>query len=147
MAGKYIIGKKATFADPILQLKKRFIIANGEEEKDNNSLPESVADNNHLLPNQHMPLLAFPSEILSPLIDISGAYTPLPPTFQDPKDEKDFPVLPNILQGNYITDQSRNSRQFRTKSGVLKLVDYKNPTRSNKSMLVFHNVFHAKCIS
>lgn len=91
-----------------------------------------------------MALPAVSHEILSPLTDISGAYTPLPPTFQDPKDEEDLPVLPNILQGNYITDQSTNSCQFRTKSGVLKLVDYKNLTRPSKSMLVSHNVFHAK---
>ena len=89
-----------------------------------------------------------PSEVSSPLTDISGANIRLlPETFQYPENEKDFPELPNTLQDNHTIDQSGNSRQSRTKSEVFKLVDYKNPKRPGKSMLVSHNVFHAKCIS
>lgn len=90
---------------------------------------------------------AVPTEISSPLTDISGANTLLPPeTFQDPEEEKDLPKSPNTLQGDSTTDQPGCSRQLRTKSKILKRVDYKNPKSLNKAMLVFHNVFHVKRI-
>ena len=94
-----------------------------------------------------MPPPTVPSEISSPLTDISGANTSLPPeTFHDPEEEEDLSESPNTLQGNNTTDQPGSSCQSRTKSGVLKRVDYQNPRRPGKAMLVSHNVFHAKRI-
>ena len=111
------------------------------------SLSESAIDNKHPLPNQPMPPPAVPNEIPSPLTDISGANTPLPPeTFHDSGEEEDLPGSPNTLQGDNTTDQSGSSRQSRTKSGILKRVDYKNPKRPGEATLVSHNVFHAKRI-
>ena len=94
-----------------------------------------------------MPPPTVPSEISSPLTDISGANTLLPPeTFLDQEEEENLPESPNTLQGDNTRDQPENSRQSRTKSGVLKRVDYKNPRRPGEAMLLSHNVFHAKRI-
>ena len=88
-----------------------------------------------------------PSEISSLLTDISGANTPLPlKILYDPKEEKDLPELPNTLQGDNKKDQPRNSRQSRTKSGVLKRADYKNLKRLGKAILPSQHIFHAKRI-
>ena len=58
-----------------------------------------------------MPPPTVPSEISSPLTDISGANTPLPPiTFLDQKEKKNLRELPNTLQGDNIRDQPGNSR-------------------------------------
>lgn len=147
MARKQVVGKETILANSTLQSKERSVIADSKNEGDNNSLFESAANNNHPLPNQSMPPPTVPNEILSPLTDISETNTPLPSkTFHDPEDEEDLPKLPNILQGNHTTDQSRSPCQSCTKSGVLKRVDYKNPRRLGKSMLVSYNVFHAKHI-
>lgn len=87
-----------------------------------------------------MPPLTVPSEISSPLTDISGANTPLlPETFQDP--DVDLPE-------SSTTDQPESSRQSRLKSEVIKRVDYKNPRRPGEAMSILQsqNVFHAKRI-
>ncbi len=76
MAGKQVVGREATLADPTPQSKERSVVADSEEEGDNDSLPESTTDNNHLLPNQPMPPPAVPGEISFPLTDISGANPP-----------------------------------------------------------------------
>ena len=94
-----------------------------------------------------MPPLAIPSEIPSPLTNISKANSSLPPEiFHDPEEKEDLSESPNILQGDNITDQSRSSCQSRIKSRVLNYVDYKNLRRLNKAMLVSHNIFHVKRI-
>lgn len=54
MAGKQIVRKEATLADPIFQSKERFVIADSKKKRDNCSLPESAANKNHPLPNQLM---------------------------------------------------------------------------------------------
>ena len=51
------------------------------------------------------------SEISSPLTDISGANTPLPPeTFFDQEEEENLLESPNILQGDNTRDQPGSSR-------------------------------------
>ena len=128
------------------QSQKGSVVADIEEEGDDNDLFESAANNNHLLPIQPISP-PVPSEITSPLTDISGANTPLPlKTFSDPADEEDIPESPNILQGDNTIDQPGSSRQLHTKSGVIKRIDYKNLKRPGKTMLVSQNVFHAKRI-
>ena len=147
MDGKQVVGRDATLAHSTPQSQEGSVVADSEEEGDNNSLPESAMDNDHPLPNQPMPPPAIPSEIPFPLTDISGANTSLPPeTFHDPEEEEDLPESPNKLQGDNTTDQPGSSRQSRTKSGILKRVDYKNLRRPGEAMLVSHNVFHAKRI-
>ena len=149
MAGKQVVGKDATLAHSTPQSQERSIFTDSEEEGDNNNLPESAIDNNHLLPKQPTPPSTVPSEISFPLTDISGANTSLPPeTFHDPKEEEDLSELPDTLLGDNTADQPRSSCQSRTKPGVIKRVDYKNPKKPGKAMSVFlsHNVFHAKRI-
>lgn len=97
MAGKQVIGKKTILVDPTLQLKEISIIIDSEEEKDNNSLPESAVDNNHSLSNQPMLPPEVSNKISSPLTDISKANTSLPLIFQNSKDEKDLLTSPNPL--------------------------------------------------
>lgn len=78
--------------------KKGFVLIDNEEQGDNTSFSNSAIDNNHLLSNQRMPLLAVSNEIPSSLTDISGAITLLPlKTFHDSGEEKDLPGLPNTL--------------------------------------------------
>lgn len=78
--------------------KKGFVVANSEEQGDNTSFSESAIDNKHLLSNQHMPLLAVPNEISSPLTDISGAITFfLLEMFHNSGEEKDLPGSSNTL--------------------------------------------------
>lgn len=135
IVGKQVVGRDATLAHSTPQSQKGSVVADSEEEGDNNSLSESAIDNDHPLPNQPMPPPAVPSEIPSPLTDISGANTLLPPeTFHDSEEEEDLPGSPNTLQGDNTTDQPGSSRQSRTKSGVLKRVDYKNPRRPGEAM-------------
>ncbi len=137
MTGKQAIGRDTTFTHPTPQSYKGSVVADSEKERDN-SLPESVVDKNHLLPSQSMPPLLVPSEILSPLTDISGANIPPPPeAFQD---------LDENLPESATTDQPGSSRQSCSKSGVIKRVDYKHPRKPGKALLVTHNVFHAKQI-
>ena len=144
MTGKQTIRRGATIDHSIFQSQKRSVVANSKEEGDNDSLPESTVDSDHPLPNQPM-LPPVPSEILSPLTDISGADTPLPKgTLQN--FEEDLPESPDTLQGDSTTDQPESSRQSRTKSGVLKRVDYQNLKKPGKAMLVSQSMFHAKRI-
>lgn len=78
--------------------KKGFVVANSEEQGDNTSFSESAIDNNHLLSNQRMPLLAVPNEIPSPLTDIFRAITFLPlETFHNSGEEKDLLGSSNTL--------------------------------------------------
>ncbi len=78
-----LIERDATFAHPTPQSHKGSIFTDSEEEKDNNSILESTVDKYHFLPSQPMPLPVVPSEILSPLTDISGDNTAsLPEVFQ-----------------------------------------------------------------
>ena len=142
-----MIRRDTTIDHSFSQSQKGSVIADSEEEGDDNNLFELAADNNHPLLIQPMPP-PVPSEITSPLTDISGANTPLSPeTFSDPADEEDIPESPNTLQGDNAIDQPGSSRQSRTKSGVIKRIDYKNLKRPGETMLVSQNVFHAKRIS
>lgn len=95
-----------------------------------------------------MPTPAIPSEIFSSLNNISGAnISLLLETFHNPEKKKDLLESLNILQSNNTIDQTRNSCQSHTKSGVLKRIDNKNLKRLGKAMLVSHNIFHAKRIT
>lgn len=95
-----------------------------------------------------MPLSIVPNEILSPLTDIFGANIALLlKTFHDLKEEEDFLKLLNTLQSNNTTNQSKNSCQSHTKSGVIKQIDYQNPKRFDKAILFSYNIFYAKHIS
>ena len=97
MIGKQLIRRDITIDYSSFQSLKGSVVADSEEEGDNNNLFESAADNNHSLLIQPMPLLV-PSEITSPLTDIFRANTPLPlETFSDPANEEDIPELPNTL--------------------------------------------------
>lgn len=126
----------------VIVRKQGSVITDSGEEEDNNSFSELAIDNNHPLPNQPMPSIAVPNEILSPLTDIFGANISLSPkTFYDLGEEENLPRSPNILQSDYTTDQSGNSYQSRTKSGIFKRVDYKNSKRLGKAMLIFHKFF------
>lgn len=105
MDGKQVVGRDAILACSNLQSQEGSIVADSKEKGDNNSLPESAIDNNHPLPNQPMPPPAIPSEISSPLTDISGANTSLPSeTFHDPEEEEDLPESPNTLQSDNTAD-------------------------------------------
>ncbi len=85
-----------------------------------------------------MPPPEVPSEISSSLTNIFEANTPpLPEAFQD---------LDEDLPESAKTGQPKNSRQSRSKSGVIKRVDYKHLRKPGKTLLVTHNVFHAKRI-
>lgn len=71
-----------------------------------------------------MPLLAVLYEILSLSTDISKVNTSLlPEIFYNSSVKEKLIGSPNILQNDNTIDQSRSSRQFPRKSGVLKQVD------------------------
>ncbi|MCJ1343477.1 hypothetical protein MMC31_001671 [Peltigera leucophlebia] len=149
IAGKQVIGRDGATHYSTPQSRERSAGSDDEEEGDDNSLPESAANNDHPLPNQPMPPPAVPSNTSSPLNDISGTDILLPAdSFPDLEGEEDIPESPNIFFGDNTEDQPGSSRQLRTKSGVIKRVDYKNPRRPGKAMSVLqpHNVFHAKRI-
>ena len=130
MAGKQVVGRDATLAHSTPQSQEESVVADSEEEGDNNSLPESAIDNDYPLPNQPMP---------PPIV---------PKSFADLEEAEDIFGSPDTLLGDNISDQPGSSRQSRTKSGVIKRVDYKNPKRLGEAMSVLqsHNVFHAKRI-
>ena len=129
--------------------QEKSVVADSEKEGDNNSLLKSAIDNDHFLPNQPMPLPVVSRETPSSLSDISKANTFLPPeSFSDSADEKDIPKSPNTFMCDNAIDQPRSSRQSRTKSGVIKRLDYKNFKRAGEAMSVLqsHDVFYAKRI-
>ncbi len=138
MTGRQAIRRDAILAHPTLQSHKRCVVADSEKEGDNNSLSESAVDNDYPLPSQPIPSHVVPIKISSLLTDISRANTsPLPEAFKDP--DQDF-------SESAKTNQPGSSPQSRSKSGVIKCVDYKHPQKPRKALLVTHNVFHAKRI-
>lgn len=60
--------------------------------------------------------------------------------------KKDFLKLLNILQNNNIIDQSESLYQSYIKFKILKLINYKNSNKLNKTILVSHNIFYIKYI-
>ncbi len=75
MTERQAIGRNATFAHTTPQSHKRSVVVDSEEGGDNDSFSESAIDNDHSLPSQPMPPPLVPSEISSPLTDISKANT------------------------------------------------------------------------
>ncbi len=104
MTGRQVIRKDAIFAYPTHQSHKGSVVADSEEERDNDSLPESALDNDYPLPSQLIPPPVVPSEISSPLTNISKTNTPpLPEAFQD---------LDEDLLESATTDQPGSSCQI-----------------------------------
>ena len=92
-----MIRRDTTIDHSFSQSQNGSVVADSGKKEDDNDLFELAADNDHPLSIQPMPP-PVPSEIRSPLTDISGANIPLPSeTFSDPVDEKDIPESPNTL--------------------------------------------------
>lgn len=89
----------------VIVKKQGIVVADSEEERDNNSFLELSIDNNHPFLNQPMPSLAVANEIPFSLMNISRANISLSPeTFHHSKKKKDLLGSPNILQSDNITD-------------------------------------------
>lgn len=54
----------------------------------------------------------------------------------DLEEIEDISELPDKLIGDKTTDRLGNSCQSRTKSEIIKCINYKNPKRQGKAMLV-----------